>query len=760
VSTITFLALLVVAVSRGAAAQSPDAAADGAIAGIVVDAGTGEPLARVLVRVDAPGAAGDVQRETLTGDTGAFALRGLPRQRLRLTVSVVGYILVQRAVDLTAGDALDLRIPVAGGTGTYTETVNVTASPFQSAEPGVVSQQTLGSAELQVLRGVLADDPLRAVQALPGVATGDDLRSEFSVRGSDFGHMNFTVDGFQAPFLLHTVRVIEDRAATGSVAMVNSDVVEDATLLSGGYAQRFGNRTGAELDFRLRAGSRDRRQLRVAVGGTAASIVAEGPIGRSRRGSWLFSARKSYLDALIDRLTDEALGFAFADLQGKGVYDLTDRQRVEVTVIAGRSRLERSPVELDQNDFYAGVNASAAAIATWRITTSRGFIAARALAGANEFHNDSLGGVSMDRGNDRQLAARADFAILLRRGLQLDGGAQVERDDRSRRHDRESGDTFRRVNAFDADAVRSGAYAHVKWDAGRGVSLMPGARVDRSSLTGQQTASPWLLAEWRGARGLSVRGGAGIYRQFPDFEHTVGTLAVQGIPPERATGADLSVEQTVGPTWRVGAAVYDREERSFIRRPGGETKIVAGRLVRGSATAPYASRLDGHARGVELLIQRRNPNGLTGWLAYSLGESRYTDSESGERFWGDLDQRHTLNAYASYRMSARWNLGAKLRVGSNFPVPGYYREQDGTYFVAEERNALRLPVYARLDIRASRTFTWARARLTLFGEVINALDRENVRSNPPSIDGRTWQARRLFESMIPIVPSAGMLIEF
>jgi hypothetical protein len=182
--------------------------------------------------------------------------------------------------------------------------------------------------------------------------------------------------------------------------------------------------------------------------------------------------------------------------------------------------------------------------------------------------------------------------------------------------------------------------------------------------------------------------------------------------------------------------------------------------MRGSATAPYASRLEGHARGLELLLQRRDPNGLSGWLAYSFGQSRYSDRVSGERFWGDLDQRHALNAYASYRLSTRWNLGAKLRLGSNFPVPGYYREQDGTYFIAERRNELRLPVYARLDVRASRTFTWARSRLTLFGEVINVLDRDNVRSNPPSIDSRTWQARRLFETMIPIVPSAGMLIEF
>jgi hypothetical protein len=170
--------------------------------------------------------------------------------------------------------------------------------------------------------------------------------------------------------------------------------------------------------------------------------------------------------------------------------------------------------------------------------------------------------------------------------------------------------------------------------------------------------------------------------------------------------------------------------------------------------------LSGEARGIEVLAQRRDPNGLTGWVAYSFGRLRYTDTVTSETFWGDLDQRHALNAYASYRVSTHWNIGGKLRIGSNFPVPGYYREQDGTYFISDRRNDERLPVYARLDIRASRTFTWARARMTLFGELINALDRDNVRSNPPSIDTRTWRVSHLFETMIPIVPSAGLLLEF
>ena len=100
------------------------------------------------------------------------------------------------------------------------------------------------SADIQNLRGVLADDPLRAVQVLPGVATGDDLRSEFSVRGSNFSHMHLTVDGFSTPYLLHAVRAVEDASSSGSIAMINSDILQDVALVSGGYLQRSGNRTG------------------------------------------------------------------------------------------------------------------------------------------------------------------------------------------------------------------------------------------------------------------------------------------------------------------------------------------------------------------------------------------------------------------------------------------------------------------------------------------------------------------------------------
>ena len=76
------------------------------------------------------------------------------------------------------------------------------------------------------------------------------------------------------------------------------------------------------------------------------------------------------------------------------------------------------------------------------------------------------------------------------------------------------------------------------------------------------------------------------------------------------------------------------------------------------------------------------------------------------------------------------------------------------------RNELRLPPYVRLDLRANRTFNRPSNRITLFIEVMNVFNRENVRFTPPGVNGRTGQAFGLFESMIPFVPSAGVQVEF
>jgi hypothetical protein len=210
--------------------------------------------------------------------------------------------------------------------------------------------------------------------------------------------------------------------------------------------------------------------------------------------------------------------------------------------------------------------------------------------------------------------------------------------------------------------------------------------------------------------------------------------------------------------WQVTA--YNREDRDLVRLPGAEFTLVNGALFLPSLTSRYQNALDGHSRGFELLLQRRSPNGLSGWIAYDLAFTRYRDRHTGEMFWGDFDQRHTLNAYGSYRFSDRMSFSTRFRAGSNFPATGYWTARSNQYFLSDQRNLLRVPFYSRLDVRANRTFAWGQRRLTLFVEALNLYDRENLRTASPGINGRTFQAFGLFDTMFPLLPSVGVLLEF
>jgi hypothetical protein len=188
---------------------------------------------------------------------------------------------------------------------------------------------------------------------------------------------------------------------------------------------------------------------------------------------------------------------------------------------------------------------------------------------------------------------------------------------------------------------------------------------------------------------------------------------------------------------------------------------VNGRVVVPVGPEYYANVLGGTARGVELLLQRAGPNGLSGWVSYAFGTLQHRDRLTGEQYWGDFDQRHTLNAYGHYRLSGRTSLSARFRAGSNFPIQGYFEERaGGALFVGPYRNTVRLPQYARLDARANRTFNFDRRRLTLFVEVLNVLNRANIGPSDGVIRVRTGEAIGFTEDLFPVIPSVGVLIEF
>ena len=739
------------------------------IAGTVLDARSERPLAGVLVTVDQHPFFAETDAE------GRFRIEA-PAGTYTVSFRLIGYALLRQSVQLGAS-GLELNVQLDEGVGAYEEHVTVAGTMRRAADEAPGGQALYGR-ELQTLRGLLMDDPLRAVHSLPSVTATDDFYSEFAVRGSSFRHLGLTVDGIPTRYLMHTIHGATDG---GSIAMVNSETLGAVSLLPGSYPQRTGRRIGALVDLATRDGGRERVSGRVGLSGTSANALVEGPLPDGR-GSWLVSARRSYLDFLISRIDPEgSFGFGFTDGQAKLVVDLTPANQIQWLAIVGQSKFDEDADTLGLNEEKIATGRTWLSAVTWRFTPSPRFaISQRLYTTGVDFQNLNRDDDVLNDGRSQDLGWRADATLSVRPQLLLDFGGDAQWLSGRSEHNRSLNDspTLTTIVNYRQQTAAASAYAMATFAVGDRLSIGPGVRFDTAALTTDTTTSPWLTAEVRLGPATRIRAGGGVYRQFADIDQVFGVRGGgTALRSETATHFDVGLTQRLTRETTLQATWYARDERDVLWPRGAEPRrLPDGTITPGRADAPWVNALDGRARGIEFVLRRDAPAGLSGLAGYAYGRHGYTDVATGEEFDADADQRHTLSLYGSYRLSHRSTIGAKFRYGSNYPLVGYIGEQRAGggaplpplfgggaaplfYQLVDERNGLRLPAYARLDLRADRTFTWSSRRVTLFAEVANTLNRRNLRSVPYGVDpqGRIFGAT---DSLMPIVPSAGFIVEF
>lgn len=671
----------------------------------------------------------------------------LKPHRLKAKDGPAGVIQIVRDTSVTPTDSRRTRpadrdsraheaVPLPRAHGVYVERVTVNGSDrvLETSIGGSVVQ--MGARTLADLEDVLSGDPARALQALPTVAAADDFRSELSVRGSPYRQMGIVIDGVPARWLQHAVYGAGD---SGSLGMMNSLVVDRASLATGAYPRRSGDWIGPELDLTMREGSRAGARYSAAVGGTSATLLGEGPISHGR-GSWLAAIRQGYRE-WPTALQTETSGkpFGFSDAQAKLVYDIHPDQQVTVTFLGGRSRVDErgggSP-----GDLAIAANAADVVSAGWQSTINASMIARQRISFiTHRFANATQAGADAGRGADDELRYDGSLMGTIPGGI-AEAGVQVQRVRAMR--------ALGPDNAFDASSVVRSGYLNASWTLGSRLMCAPGVRVSSSAMIARPAVSRWIAGAFSAGRGVTLGASAGIVEAPLPLDERLAGGGGPPLAPERAALVDVSVEQRFRRSLRWKATLFQRGERDFLLEPTGG---VLSRLE---------DQLTGTARGLELLLERSSTQVLSGWIAYAFGKASQTNPETGERFWADFDRRHGVSAAAVARLRDRTNITVSFKGGTGFPIPGYFEARDGGLFAGGGRNEVRLPSYARLDARASHTIHDAPRRITLFGEVLNLLNRRNVGVTEGAIAPGTGAATGFTRALFPRAPSAGILIEF
>ena len=197
----------------------------------------------------------------------------------------------------------------------------------------------------------------------------------------------------------------------------------------------------------------------------------------------------------------------------------------------------------------------------------------------------------------------------------------------------------------------------------------------------------------------------------------------------------------------------------------------------------------GHAYGFDVFVEKRQrmaSDRVSGWVSYTYGRANLDAYDVRRPF--DYDRRHAVSVVSTIGVWSRLDLGATLRVASGFPTTRPWacvwrpsRPPDGSgalvpafsqglpvwtvdFGDVSNLSRARLPVYARLDLRATFKPRNPAGRWQVYLDVLNALNRANASRLDPDLrfDPTSDRPRIDYssDSGLPLLPSFGFRYRF
>jgi CarboxypepD_reg-like domain len=732
----------------------PSYAAD--IRGKVTNALGGEPLARVQVSLL------DTTFQDVTSSAGTFTITGVNPGKYTLRLSAVGYRLVTVPLEImSATEVKEVEVNLAPDNFQRTDTVEVRGDVFQGGDSPTVTETNLTSSELKESSTVLADDPFRAVQSLPGVsaAGNNELFAEFSVMGAPFSQIGVYLDDVLIPPPFHNVPNQQDGA---SLSLLTSETVQEMKLLPVAYPEKFGDQIGAALDIQTREGSRTKPVFRAAPGIADSEFLGEGALGESHRGSWLASFRKSYIGWLVrNRLKGDFSDISFYDGDLKLSYDVAPGQNLNLYSLAGHTNVEVAR-QSDPFGLHHGASDFYFTRLGWRWSVTPHLLIDNRAAYIRQPVSETLLGGTQSHDSYHEWSGGTNVAWGWAKDHLLEGGWTLRR----------LSDSFLTGSVLsngttvfstempvtlkpDAYVQESSAFFNNR------LHLLAGVRYDAESRYPPHPFSPQASASLQIVRRTELQLGYARYTQyqFPPVLPNLVTCFGGAQTWDTSDHYTAAIETRAGENTRFRVQSFDRE--NVDRFHGNASPCGNGVLPARTSTFERD-----YSRGLQFVAQRRSSNRLSGWIGYTLVYARGSDHLQNfitRAFYNTAyfstveDQRNSLNVFATYRLKPSINFSGKFLYGSGFPIIITLLQEPNGIVVAGPVS--RLSAYLRTDFRVDKSWAFTRWKLTLYGEVLNLTNHSNRIVTFLSASPNGGFLAHTAEAL-PITPTTGLAFEF
>ena len=246
------------------------------IRGEVLELGTRRRLPGAIVSVE------ELGLDAITDNRGTFAFHGVAPGSYHLIVAADHYDRARRAVELAKGEALDLKVRLRPSGGNPYETV-----VEGEREVIEVTRRKLVRQQLTSVPGTFGD-PIRAIQALPGIARAPFGVGVLIIRGSNPDDTGIFIDGHRVPGIFHFL---------GGPSILNPEFVDSIDLYPGGFPARFGRLHGGVVAIETRPSKSDGVHGSASIDILNAAGYVRAPI--SKHVSIAVAARRSYLDFVL-----------------------------------------------------------------------------------------------------------------------------------------------------------------------------------------------------------------------------------------------------------------------------------------------------------------------------------------------------------------------------------------------------------------------------------------------------------------------------